>query len=194
MGDSRVEVLVQAVAYLNGGEVDSAKRIIDEEYPFVPVERRGRRYTVQQMVEQFFRDGFIDRYSGERLVNPGVLRAISEMIPDAFPYQAHWKTGECHLAYWNDHPTIDHICPLSLGGEDGPENWATTSMMRNSLKGNFTLEQMGWVLQERGDIREWDGLSKVFVDLVEREKALLQVGRIRNYYTATKEMVKRYDL
>ncbi|MCB5942439.1 HNH endonuclease [bacterium 210820-DFI.6.52] len=194
MGDSRVEVLVRAVTALNSGEIDLAKRAIEEGYPFAPVERGKRGYTVRQMVEQFFKDGFIDRYSGERLVNPGVLRAISEMIPDVFPYQAHWKTGECHLAYWNDHPTIDHIYPLSLGGEDGPENWATTSMMRNSLKGNFTLEQMGWMLQERGNIREWDGLSKVFVELIEREKALLQVGRIRSYYMATKEMVKRYDL
>ena len=76
MGDSRVEVLVQAVAYLNGGEVDSAKRIIDEEYPFVPVERRGRRYTVRQMVEN---NKKTRRFSGLR----HFLITAEEMFPDS---------------------------------------------------------------------------------------------------------------
>lgn len=28
-------------------------------------------------MEQFFRDGFIDRYSGKKLINPGMLLTMS---------------------------------------------------------------------------------------------------------------------
>lgn len=35
--------------------------------------------------------------------------------------------GECHNAYWEFVPTIDHIVPVALGGEDNTDNYATTS-------------------------------------------------------------------
>ena len=116
------------------------------------------------------------------------------MIPKAFPYQAHWKTEECHIAYWEYQPTIDHIYPVSLGGADSKENWATTSMMNNSAKSNFTLEQLNWTLKAKGDIRDWDGLSRMFVDIVENNQSLLSVERIKNYYVATKETMKEFGL
>ncbi|WP_204246360.1 hypothetical protein [Megasphaera sp. An286] len=63
-------------------------------------------------------------------------------------------------------------------------------MMNNLAKGNFTLEQLGWTLKEKGDIRQWDGLSKLFVQAAERDVALLDIPRINAYYRATKVMLK----
>ena len=154
----------------------------------------GRKYSVLEMMQQFFRDGFIDRYSGNRLINPGMLRILSEFMPDAFPYQSHWKTDKCHIAYWEIQPTIDHIQPISLGGKDAPENWATTSMVHNSVKSNYTLEQLGWTLKDGGDIHKWNGLSIEFVSLVENNPCLKQINRIKSYYEATKKVLKQYDL
>ena len=125
------------------------------------------------------------------MVNPGILRIMSEMLPEAFPYQAHWKTDECHMAYWDLQPTVDHIYPVSLGGKDTSENWATTSMVNNSIKNNFTLEQLGWTLKDKGDIQNWDGLSKIFLEIVEQDKSLLHISRIKSYYTATKEVMEK---
>lgn len=194
MNDLQVDVLEQAASLLNNGDFISAAKTINEEYPFTPVKSNGRNYSVKQMLSQFFSDGFIDRYSGKRLVNPGMLRTFSELLPDAFPYQAHWKTDECHIAYWEYQPTIDHIHPVSLGGQDSPENWVTTSMMNNSAKGNFTLEQLNWILKEKGDIRKWDGLSKIFIQTVEKNQSLLKIERIKKYYIATKEVMKELQL
>ena len=194
MYDVKTEALIQAANYLNNNECISASNVINSDYPFIPVKPKGRNYTIRQMMEQFFCDGFIDRYSGKPLVNPGILRVMSELIPDAFPYQSHWKTDSCHMAYWDFQPTIDHICPISLGGKDTPENWATTSMVNNSAKGNFTLEQLGWTLKDKGDIKVWDGLSKVFIEIVDQNKLLLHVGRISDYYKATKEVLKEYNM
>ncbi len=58
-----------------------------------------------------------------------MLRVMSEKMPDVFPFQAHWKTDECHMAYWDYQPTVDHIKPIALGGKDKPSNWAATSMV-----------------------------------------------------------------
>ena len=190
MNETKVKTLAQAALLLNNGDFASARETINQEYPFIPVKSCGRNYTIKQMLIQFFGDGFIDRYSGKRLINPGMLRTFSEMLPDVFPYQAHWKTDECHIAYWEYQPTIDHIYPVSLGGADAKENWATTSMMNNSAKSNFTLEQLNWTLKDKGDIREWDGLSKMFVQIIDNNPSLLKTERIKSYYVATKEIMK----
>lgn len=55
-----------------------------------------------------------------------------------------------------------------FGGADSEENWATTSMLHNSIKNNWTLEQLNWKLYAAGNYEEWDGLTGVFVELVEK--------------------------
>ena len=74
---------------------------------------------------------------------------------------------ECHSAYWELVPTIDHIIPIAIGGEDNPSNYATTSMLHNSVKSNWTIEQLNWKLYPAGDINEYDGLTGLFVRLTE---------------------------
>ena len=194
MNDTHIDALIQATQLLFDGDFTSAEGVLNAEYPFIPIKSEGRNYTIKQMMVQFFSDGFIDRYSGKRLVNPGILRIISELLPNAFPYHPHWKTDQCHIAYWDYQPTVDHIYPVSLGGKDAPENWATTSMVNNSAKSNFTLDQLGWTLKDKGNIQDWDGLSKVFVRLVDQNPKFLAIGRIKDYYNATKEIIKEIKL
>ena len=99
-----------------------AKEIINSEYPFEYSKRSKRGVTDKIKFKQCIKDGFIDRYSGERLVNPGILKVISYYCPNEFPYQQHWKMDACHIAYWELNPSIDHIRPIALGGADGEEN------------------------------------------------------------------------
>ncbi len=189
LNDNKVEILKQVAKLIEIGECSAAKGLVNKKYPFRPIKKVLRSYTMKVMMEQFFRDGFIDRYSGDKLINPGMLRVLSEKMPKEFPYQAHWKTDECHMAYWEFQPTIDHIVPIAHGGEDKVANWATTSMVNNSAKSNFTLEQLGWTLKSQGDITEWDGLSQLFIKIVDENKSLLEVKKIRGWYRATKRYV-----
>ncbi len=189
VNDIKVEILKQVAKLIEVGEYNTAKGLVNKKYPFIPVKKELRTYTMQEMMGQFFRDGFMDRYSGDKLINPGMLRVLSEKMPEEFPYQAHWKTDECHMAYWEFQPTIDHIVPIAHGGEDKVTNWATTSMVNNSAKSNFTLDQLGWTLKPRGDIVEWDGLSQLFIKIVDENKSLLETKKIREWYSVTKKHI-----
>lgn len=163
-----------------------AKNIINEEYPHTYYEIEKRTYTISQKMNQFIKDGFIDRYTGKRLLNPGVLKIISHYFPDEFPYHPHWKMTDTHIAYWDLIPTIDHIYPIAKGGEDNENNWVTTSMKNNSIKSNYTIDDIHWELYPKGNISEWDGLTRVFLQLVENDKELLNDSYIKSWHKVSK--------
>jgi hypothetical protein len=79
---------------------------------------------------------------------------------------------KCHIAYWELYPTLDHVVPLARGGSNDDENVVITSMLRNQIKANWTLEEVGWQMYPAGDLREWDGLLGWFVEYGERQPAV----------------------
>ena len=178
----KIDVIELSATMLLQGKFAEANAVIDKEYPFHKIVAQGRNYTDREKMEQFIRDGFIDRYSGQKLVNPGLLKVLSYYMPETFPYHAHWKMEECHNAYWEFIPTVDHIYPVALGGADSMENWATTSMLHNSIKSNWTLEQLNWKLHDAGNYNEYDGLTALFVKLTEANKELLSDAYIKRWY------------
>lgn len=178
----KIDAIELSATMLLQGDLAEANAVIDKEYPFHKIIVQGRNYTDKEKMEQFIRDGFIDRYSGQKLVNPGILKVLSHYMPQTFPYHAHWKMEECHNAYWEFVPTVDHIYPVALGGADSMENWATTSMLHNSIKSNWTLEQLNWKLHDAGNYEKYDGLTALFVKLVEKNRELLKDVYIKRWY------------
>lgn len=150
----KIDVIELSATMLLQGKLAEANAVIDREYPFHKITAQSRNYTDKEKIEQFMRDGFIDRYSGQKLVNPRILKVLSYYMPQTFPYHSHWKMEECHNAYWEFVPTVDHIFPVALGGADSMENWATTSMLHNSIKSNWTLDQLNWKLYDAGNYNE----------------------------------------
>lgn len=171
-------------------DIDSAKKVLLQDYPHNNVEIQKRSYSISEKMEQFIEDGFIDRYSGAKLVNPGILKVISQYFPNDFPYQSHWKMAQTHIAYWELFPTIDHINPISSGGFDTKENRITTSMKNNSIKSNYRLEEIGWSIYPKGDLKEWDGLTSLFINIAEKNKELLNDNYIKNWYNISKKNIK----
>jgi hypothetical protein len=72
------------------------------------------------------------------------------------------------MIYWDLFPTIDHLIPVTRGGQDNDTNWITTSMIRNSAKANWTIEEIGWKLHDKGQLDSWDGLINYFIDLTDK--------------------------
>jgi hypothetical protein len=184
--DDKAAVLVDVCAALSGNQLEKAAAILHERYPFVPLVKVGRRYSIGQMLRVFVRDGFVDRYSGTRLVCAPALRLISMRLPGQFPFQTNWRTDVCHFAFWDLAPTIDHILPVSRGGGDDERNWATTSMCRNSAKANFTLDELGWSLHPPGDMKDWNGLLGWFMDQARADRAVQDDPYLRPWFTASR--------
>ena len=178
------DILAQASSALLQGDKSSAADIINTHYQFVPIENPGRKYTENQMLQIFKRDGFIDRYSGQRLVFPGMLRLFSRILPETFPAHPNWKMSETHIAFWELFPTIDHVIPIARGGADDESNWVTTSMVRNSAKSSWLLEELDWQLLPTGSLTAWDGLLASFIQLLKQDTSHLSDTYIKKWYAA----------
>lgn len=190
MKKSKSEVIADIARSLIDNNEQEAIDRIEQEYPFKRIKKSRRTYSDEQMCEVFMRDGFIDRYFGDRLVDIGILKTISVFFPEEFPYQSHWKMTETHPAFWALAPTLDHVDPIATGGLDEPSNWVTTSMMHNTVKSQWTLEQLNWQLHKPGDLLEWDGLTGYFLKIVEENQALLKDKLIKKWYLLSKAILK----
>lgn len=171
--DANAEVLGDVCEALRVGDPGSAKAILKSRYPFEPVEKIVRRYSVSQSMDLFLRDGFIDRYTGNRLINPGVLRLLHVVLRDDFPAHPNWKASETHIAFWELFPTVDHLVPVSRGGKDEERNWVTASMLSNQAKAHWSVDELGWKLYPAGAAEEWDGLSQWLVEYLAANPTVL---------------------
>lgn len=187
----KADIIKEIFECIADGNTDKGKEIILKKYAFSAIEPQKRKYTIKQKMEIFLRDGFVDRYSGDLLLNPGVLKVISDMYPDEFPYHPHGKMSVSHIAFWELFPTIDHIFPVARGGADEPNNWVTTSMLHNQVKNNWTLEQLNWTLHDKGDLKKWDGLTSLFVDFVSKSPEFMKDKYVIDWYKVSKQLIGR---
>ena len=151
---------------LMNGKRNDCIDLINENYPFVDTLIQKRQYSRYQMCKVFIQDGFIDRYSGDKLLFPGLIKILTIEFPELFRYHLNWKMSETHMIYWELFPTIDHFIPIARGGLDEESNLVTTSMIHNSAKSNWTIDELGWTLYEKSD--NWDGLARYFLDLTNK--------------------------
>lgn len=185
----RSGTIEKACRLIAAQDVAGASRVIAAEYPFSPSQKASRAYTPRVMTRIFARDGFIDRYRGTWLVFPPVLRLLSHYLPAEFPYHKNGKMTEGHIAYWELFPTIDHIVPIARGGPDSEKNWVCCSMLTNSIKSNWTLEQLQWQLLPQGNLTEWDGLVGWFVQQVSADPSVLENAYIKRWHGPATELM-----
>lgn len=182
--EDKSAVLADVCVALTAKQLADAADILRQRYPFVPLVNVGRHYSVRQMLGVFERDGFIDRYSGSRLVLPATLRLISRRLPEQFPFHRNGRFDTCHFAFWELFPTIDHLVPIARGGADDESNWITTSMVRNAAKCTLTLDELGWSLWPPGNDGEWDGLVGWFIDQAKADRTILDDVYFRQWFIA----------
>jgi hypothetical protein len=161
---------------------ETAKSIIEKDYPFHPIKYQKRGFAASDTLKVFVRDGFIDRYFGTRMIYPPVLRILSYKFPNQFPYHPNWKMDSCHIAYWELVPTLDHVVPIARGGTNSFENIVCTSMLHNSVKSNYTLEQIGWHLRPCGNFHEWDGMIHWYISYMDSHPQLKKFRYFKNQY------------
>ena len=180
--------LVRVCEALENGDVPAAGNILAKEYPFVPRKPSRKQFSHQDRLRIFLRDGFIDRYSGERLLFHPVFAIIHHHLPEQFPSHSNWKMSVSHIAYWQLLPMVDHVQPAALGGSNDDDNLVTTSGVNNAIKAQYTLEDLRWELHPSGDLDDWDGLMRWAVSYCENNPHLLEAhhpaGIIRPWHVA----------
>lgn len=194
MPDTRdlAERVADACMRITGPDgLGAGREYLAERYPVEPVLRPTRVIPPLEAARVFVRDGFLDRYSGERLVFPGVLRLLSHLMPREFPFHPGWKRGVVHPAYWDLYPTIDHIIPVARGGpsDPWPENWVTTSMRRNAAKADWTLDELGWSIHPAGSLADWDGLLHWFLEYLDRDTGAATVPVLRRWRSVARGVI-----
>lgn len=187
MNRKKHQLIQEVCRAVENSDIMAAKQIVKSDYPFEPVkpvDSGSRKYNETVKTKVFLRDGFTDRYSGESLVFPPVLRLLSNLMPDEIPYHPHWKMSECHYTFWELYPTIDHVVPVARGGVNEDSNWVCTSQLKNSIKSNWTLDELGWELHPSGDLNDWDGLINWFLKYTETNPELFEDQYLRSWHKA----------
>mgnify|MGYP002822786863 FL=1 len=98
--------------------------------------------------------------------------------------------SETHIMFWELFPTVDHVVPVARGGSDHADNWVTASMLRNSAKSNWTLEELEWKLVPPGDAREWDGLTSWYLGHIGNYPELSDDAYLRRWRLAAADVVR----
>jgi hypothetical protein len=181
---------IMAVCHaLSRGERSEAIATLRSKYPFRPETPTEHRFDPVQWTRVFLRDGFVDRYTGDPLVFPPVLRVLSIAMPSEFPYQKNWKTDLTHPAYWELSATVDHLIPRSRRGSGDDDNLLTTSMAHNSAKGNWSPQELGWTIHPAGRLSDWDGLISWFLGMTHDQPSLLDVKDVLSWHKAAHKLL-----
>jgi 5-methylcytosine-specific restriction endonuclease McrA len=169
-----------AIHYLLSGDKAAAVNTLAS-IPGFPKPPGKKSYPLPpEQVRIFRRDGFTCRYCGRKTVFRPVLRALSAILPVEFPWQRDERRVDCHLAYWRDFASCDHVRPLARGDNSSDENLVTACCFCSSIKQNWTIDEMGWKLLDR-DHGTWDGLTSLYPSLVTLVRAPTASARF-DYY------------
>lgn len=181
VNSSKADVITHACLALEAGSVDAAKKIIRASFPFAQYVEKTRLNEVAQL-NIFRRDGFVDRYSGNKVFCPPVLSVLSEVLPEEFPCHKSWKYSETHQAYQIFWASVDKIVPAA--SSDDERNLVTTSYSNKLAKAGAQLKDIGWRLLTLEEIagERWDGMTGWFINYVQEHQNLLKDSTLSKWY------------
>ena len=164
--DAAADLLTEVVKDLTSDRQQAAsKRIKKIAFKATPMVKR-KNVSKAAMASTFKRDKFTCRFCGKKTIHPGILRLVSSIFPQEFPYHPHGKTDESHPAY-SLITSCDHLVAGTVGGGwDDPKNLITSCWQCNIIKSNASLETLRWKVRTvpRND---WDGLTSSYEKLWE---------------------------
>jgi hypothetical protein len=203
------EIIMDACLALSDEGIDECRRIIQMNYPFDPNAkprevksresqlRDSKVEVISCWVENhiakmrvFSRDGFENRFTGEPLIFPAVLRLLSKALPREFPFQQYWRPEATHIAYYDLGACTNLLIPLSRGGKNEEENLITTTMPYILARTDQTVEEAGWRLTREGFVDEWDGMSTWYVEYITEHQELREINFFNLWFNAARSVLR----
>lgn len=113
--DAIPDALQAVVAALVNDDVSTARAHMDV-IAFHRQDATLRRAPSPQVLAEIYdRDRYQCRYCGRKTVLIEVMRLLSGLFPEQFPYHPNWKASETHPAYWSVSATAMTMLFLSPG-------------------------------------------------------------------------------
>jgi 5-methylcytosine-specific restriction endonuclease McrA len=161
-GDPYPDVLARIINARIEGDEEAALAEMTR-YHFLPPERTTGRWPATSMIASVYaRDRYQCRYCGERVILTAVMRLVSRLYPELFPYHPNWRADSTHPAFVSRSATLDHLQPIADGGDPtDPANLVTACWGCNRRKGDLRLDELGWSLLDPS-IPSWQGLTELF--------------------------------
>lgn len=143
-------------------------RTVPNAPPNLPSHKRAKpAYPPANMKRQLLeRDGFNCRFCGIPVIDPVVRKKIRRAYPQALRWGNENKNDEQHWAFQCMWLQLDHLVPLSRGGETSLENLVVTcgpcNYGRVGLGVAWTIEEVGLIDPRTVPFvkSEWDGLIR----------------------------------
>ena len=121
----------------------------------------------------FVRDGFICRYSGQRVLLPAAMMLLAKVLPEQFPWHQNWRMDACHSAFWELSAEVDHVEPRARRGTHDIDNLVTVAPLVNKSKAHSHLSSLGWKQHPAGSLDEWDGKAGWYLAEARKRPKLL---------------------
>jgi 5-methylcytosine-specific restriction endonuclease McrA len=160
--DPLLDTFRAATYELMAGNINDGRELLRRLSFEISSPTRRRQLSIQDEADIFDRDRYQCRYCSRKLILPAVLRLVSHLCPDEFPYHMQGKATEIHplAAVWR--AEIDHVVPVSRGGDPyGGNNLVTACTACNRRKGSQLLEEIPEMTLRNAPLdRNWAGLSE----------------------------------
>jgi hypothetical protein len=138
-----------------------ATRTVAQELPGI----RPRAVSDEVRAQVLLRDGFRCSYCGGRGLPRCVMVGISDVFPDMFAYDAHYRRGCIHPAYWVLTLEADHTVPHAKGGPGDVANLTAMHALCNTIKSYADPHEL--VVAKRLEERSgWNGLIARYPGIV----------------------------
>ena len=118
----------------------------------------------------FCRDKWHCRYCNDAVFFSPILKVLESISPGHGYYHPNGKSDEMLTLFANKFASIDHIIPVTRGGENSIENYVTSCWECNLMYGNKTHKK-GKPLPNpiNSSGTKWDGLSSLYPKLLDQD-------------------------
>jgi len=172
-----IVALIRAIASLDGDAVSRARAAVGaRRLPMQPVDERQLPAEIAtnglstksprraSIVATFERDRYRCRYCRTRVFAPRVLELVSHVgkqLGNALPKHRAWKFEETDPVFYWQFATIEHLVPVSRGGDaHADSNLRTACWPCQTWKSNYLLEELGWC-EHDSLADDWTGLREL---------------------------------
>lgn len=129
-------------------------------------ERSSRAVPNRVRAQVFLRDGFLCSHCGNPTIPRNIFVALSDVFPEGLPYNANYRRGATHPAYWALAPEADHTLAHANGGSSEIDNLTTMHAMCNTRKSSLAVDSLPAVTAAAVEDRSWDGLLSRYADII----------------------------